>query len=144
MIGVFNTLFDFALYIVIYDATNSIVVANLAATSAALVGSYILNSRITFKAKRWTMKSLALFVGVTLLGLWIFQTGIIYALTPVINHIPEHVWRHLGDREHVAKTISPKIVAVAITFIWNFLWYSKVIFKKDENRTEEAIRVAEL
>lgn len=144
MIGVFNTLFDLVLYVFVYDATNSIIIANLVATSAALVGSYILNSRITFKSKKWTAKSFVLFIGVTLTGLWLFQTGMIYALTPVINHIPEHVWRHAGFMEHVAKTTFPKLLAVAITFIWNFLWYNKVIFKDDADRIEEAITSAEL
>lgn len=144
LIGVFNTLFDLALYVAIYNFTGSIIVANLMATSAALIGSYILNSRITFKSKKWTVKSFALFVAVTVFGLWVLQTGIIYALTPFVNHIPEHIWMHLGGLQHTIKTVVPKLLATVVTFVWNFMWYNKVIFKNDRDHAEEAARAAEL
>ncbi len=144
LIGVFNTLFDLVLYVVIYNLTNSIIISNIAATSAAMIGSYILNSRITFKAKRWTFKSFALFVAVTVFGLWMLQTGIIYALTPAMNRIPEHLWLNLGPFEHTVKTVAPKLVATAVTFVWNFIWYNKVIFAKDQDHLEESIRAAEI
>lgn len=142
-IGIFNTLFDLALYVFVYDLTNSIIVANLCSTTAALIGSYILNSRITFKSKRWTLTGFALFVAVTIFGTWFLQTGIIYALNPVIRSIPEHFWQLFGPLEHVIKTVVPKVLATGVTFIWNFIWYSKVIFKKDDDKVEESIRAAE-
>lgn len=143
-IGIFNTLFDLVLYVVIFDLTHSILIANIMATSAALIGSYILNSRITFKAKKWTAKSFVLFVVVTLVGLWGFQTELIYLLSPAINHVPEHFWHYLGVLENSVKTLTPKVLGVGVTFMWNFVWYNKVIFKKDSNHTEEAIKTAEM
>ena len=139
MIGVFNTLFDLALYVVIYNATNSIIIANIAATSAALIGSYFLNSRLTFKGKKWSGASFALFVAVTVFGLWVLQTGVIYILTPIIKHIPESAWRQLGSFEHTTKTILPKLIATGVTFVWNFIWYNKVIFKEDTHAEQAVI-----
>ncbi len=143
-IGIFNTVFDLTLYVLIYNLSSSIIVANLVATSAALCGSYFLNSRITFKSKKWTTKSFVQFIIVTLIGLWIFQTGFIVIATPTFKHIATHIWQHSGGTlERTVITIAPKVVAVGITFVWNFLWYNKVIFKDDENHLEESIRAAE-
>ena len=129
LIGVFNTLFDMALYVVVQSLTGSIIIANIVATSAALIGSYILNSKLTFKTRKWTAKSFILFVVVTIFGLWVLQTGVIYLLTPLMNMIPEFLWHLFGPLEHIAKILAPKVIATAVTLVWNFIWYNKVIFK---------------
>ncbi len=138
-IGIFNTLFDMALYVLVQYLTGSIIIANIVATSAALIGSYLLNSKLTFKAKKWTAKSFVLFVVVTIFGLWVLQTGVIYLLTPLVGVIPEFLWRLLGPIEDVAKILAPKVVATAVTVVWNFLWYNKVIFK-DKDASEDLLR----
>ncbi len=144
IIGVFNTLFDLVLYVIFNNLTGSIIIANIIATTAAIIGSYILNSRYTFKFKKWTPKSFVLFVVVTIFGLWVMQTGIIYALTPIINHLLKNTWPPANSFGHIVKTVLPKLIATGVTFIWNFMWYNKVIFKNDTNSEEEAIRAAEL
>ncbi len=138
LIGIFNTLFDLFLYVIFFNLTHSILVANVIATSAALIGSYLLNSRLTFKSKKWTFKSFALFVAVTVFGLWFLQTGVIYLITPMVSTIPEFLWHLFGPLEATAKVVGPKIFATAVTFVWNFLWYNKVIFKK-ESVTDQVI-----
>lgn len=138
LIGVFNTLFDIVLYVVLYNLTDSVVFANIIATSAALVGSYFLNSRLTFRSKKWTKTSFGGFVLVTVFGLWVLQTGAIYLLGPFFSHLPEHIWQIFGSFEPTAKTVAPKLVATGITFVWNYGWYSKVIFKT-ESKTKQAI-----
>lgn len=138
-IGIFNTLFDMALYVLIQYLTGSIIIANIAATSAALIGSYLLNSKLTFKAKKWTVKSFVLFVVVTLFGLWVLQTTAIILLTPVVSAIPEFLWKLFGPLEDIVKILAPKVVATVITVVWNFLWYNKVIFK-DKDAGEDLLR----
>lgn len=144
LIGVFNTLFDLALYLVVLHFTHSILISNLAATSAALIGSYILNSRLTFKSKGWTAASFAGFVAVTVFGLWVLQTAAIYAFTPLLHYVPEHIWRIAGGLETQLKAIIPKLMATAITFIWNFIWYNKVIFKEATPKEQAAIALDDL
>lgn len=131
LIGVFNTLFDLVLYVIFQNLTHSILIANIIATSAALIGSYFLNSRLTFKSKKWTARGFFLFVAVTIFGLWFLQTGVIYLITPLVDAIPEFLWHIFGPLESTMKIVAPKIFATAVTFVWNFLWYNKVIFKKD-------------
>jgi putative flippase GtrA len=138
-IGIFNTVFDMALYVLVQYLTGSIIIANIVATSAALIGSYLLNSKLTFKAKKWTAKSFVLFVVVTIFGLWVLQTGVIYLLTPLVGVIPEFLWRLLGPIEGVTKILAPKVAATAVTVVWNFLWYNKVIFK-DKDAGEDLLR----
>lgn len=138
LIGIFNTLFDLFLYVIFFNLTHSILVANVIATSAALIGSYFLNSRLTFKSKKWTIKGFALFVAVTVFGLWFLQTGVIYLITPLVDSIPEFLWHLFGPFEATAKVVAPKIFATVVTFVWNFLWYNKVIFKK-ESTAEQVI-----
>lgn len=130
LIGIFNTLFDLVLYVIFFNLTHSILAANIIATSAALIGSYFLNSRLTFKSKKWTFGGFALFVAVTVFGLWFLQTGVIYLITPLVDTIPAGLWHLFGPLEATAKVVAPKIFATAVTFVWNFLWYNKVIFRK--------------
>jgi putative flippase GtrA len=139
-IGVFNTLFDIALYIVILNISKNIITANIAATSAALIGSYFLNSKLTFKATRWTTRTFVGFVAVTVFGLWVLQTSAIFGLNHLLHVVPEHDWRKLGGLEHTAKQVVPKLIATAITFVWNYIWYNKVIFKPADH--DEATRLA--
>jgi putative flippase GtrA len=131
LIGIFNTLFDLVLYVIFNNLTHSILIANIIATSAALTGSYFLNSKLTFKSKKWSFKTFGLFVGVTVFGLWFLQTGFIYLVTPLVSVVPESIWHLFGFFETNAKIIVPKVASVVVTFAWNFLWYNKVIFKKE-------------
>jgi putative flippase GtrA len=132
-IGIFNTLFDIALYVIILNISHSIIIANILATSAALIGSYLLNSKLTFKSKKWTAHTFILFVVVTVFGLWVIQTGAIYGLNHLIHYVPEHDWRKLGGFEKLAKQLVPKLLATSLTLVWNYIWYNKVIFKPEEH-----------
>ncbi len=132
LIGVFNTLFDIALYAVLRAMGHSVLVANTISVSAALIGSYLLNSQLTFKQTAWTTKRFVGFVTVTLFGLWVLQTQTIYLLQPVFNALSESLWRILGPFEHTAKIVAPKLAATVVTFLWNYVWYNKVIFKNKQ------------
>jgi putative flippase GtrA len=139
-IGIFNTLFDIVLYILILNLTHSIIIANILATSAALVGSYLLNSKLTFKSKKWTAHTFLLFVVVTVFGLWVIQTGCIYGLNHLIHYVPEHDWQKFGGLQKLAKQLIPKLLATSVTLVWNYLWYNKVIFKPEDH--DDATRLA--
>jgi putative flippase GtrA len=137
-IGVFNTLFDIAVYTVILNVEGSILIANLVATSLALIGSYLLNSRLTFKSKKWTTSSFLGFVLVTVFGLWILQTTAIYGIVHLLNNLSVSDWQIFGRLSHVARQVIPKVLATGVTFVWNYGWYNKVIFR-DVSRQQSAI-----
>lgn len=138
MVGVFNTAFDIVLYTVLRSSGQSVIVANVISASAALIGSYIINSRITFKSKKWSKRSFIGFVAVTLFGLWVLQTSAIYGLSIVLRRVPESAWAILGGFQRPAKLALPKVLATGVTFLWNYAWYNNVIFK-DSSHAEQAI-----
>jgi len=143
-IGVFNTLFDIVIYTVILDINHSIVIANVVSTSLALIGSYFLNSRLTFKNKHWTKRNFALFVVVTLFGLWVLQTIIIYLITHFLDGVTPSNWRAFGYFSHVAQQVLPKLLATGITFVWNYEWYSKVIFRAEPKQDKALLALDNL
>jgi putative flippase GtrA len=128
LIGVCNTLFDVAFYTFLRSVGQSAIVANVISASVALVGSYLLNSKLTFRSKQWTARHFAAFVAVTLFGLWVLQTSAIYGINHILTLIPERYWSHLGSVESTMKLALPKLLATVVTFVWNYCWYNKVIF----------------
>ena len=137
-IGAFNTLFDLILYLIIYNLTHSVIVANTLATAAALIVSYQLNSRLTFKTKQWTRQTFIRFILITLIGLWLLQTGAIYVIMPLTDKLPVGIFNWLGGLNHDAKTLLPKLLATGLTLLWNYLWYSRYVFK-DKPEQEPSI-----
>jgi putative flippase GtrA len=145
LIGVFNTLFDIALYTFLRSALNqAVIIANLISASAALIGSYLLNSKLTFKSKRWSPWSFLGFVAVTLFGLWVLQTGAIYVISLALKGLPEHYWQELGGAQKITKIVVPKLLATVVTFVWNYVWYNKVIFKSSTQAEQIIIALDEL
>lgn len=136
LIGFGNTLFDVALYTALRSAGHSAVTANIASTSAALIVSYLLNSRFTFK-RQWSAKSFLAFLAVTLFGLEVLQTSAIVVIEHFVDRIPAADLSWLGAYRHTAVLAVPKLLATGVSFGWNFCWYNKVLFK-DRPVAEEA------
>jgi putative flippase GtrA len=97
-----------------------------------------LNSRVTFKTKKWTVPLFVKFAVVTLIGLWVLQFGAIYWITYIIKHTTIPEWRMFGSLSPLAQQIFPKLIAIGISFLWNFTWYSKVIFR-DTSKKESIV-----
>lgn len=138
LVGIFNTVFDIALYLALLNLSHSIIIANIVSTSAALIGSYLLNSRLTFKNKTWTRHRFMGFLAVTVFGLWVLQTIEIYAFSHLLNIVHKHTWRLLGPLEGTVKSLTPKLLATGLTFVWNYQWYNRVIFKQ-ANKSEQIL-----
>jgi putative flippase GtrA len=137
IIGVGNTLFDVALYTALRSDGHSAVTANIASTSAALVVSYLLNARLTFKRK-WSVNSFLAFLAVTLFGLEVLQTSAILVLERFVDRIPISDLTWLGAYRHTAILAVPKLLATGVSFGWNFCWYSRVLFK-DRSAADETV-----
>lgn len=127
-IGVINTLVDFIVYLTVLHFTNSILIANIMATSVALAVSFVLNSRFTFKIRGLSPSRFMAFIGVTLFGTWVLQTLVIYGVTPLVAAIPAAAFAALGPLSVQAERLLPKLIATVFSLVWNYIWYSKVIF----------------
>jgi putative flippase GtrA len=65
---------------------------------------------------------MALFVVVTLFGLWVLQTIVINLTMPLAKQI-------VGD-QNIALLIA-KLIATAVSLVCNYVLYSKLVFKKN-------------
>ncbi len=129
IVGSINTVIDFSILFTLTTLFNvPKELANFISTSVSFLFSFFANKKYTFKSTSKNLKrQFLLFTIVTLFGLWVIQTIIIAAITPVFTN--------LGINKPVALLIS-KLIATAASLIWNYTLYSRVVFKKPKNSSD--------
>lgn len=129
IVGSINTVIDFSILFTLTTLFNvPKELANFISTFVAFLFSFFANKKYTFKSTSKNLKrQFLLFTIVTLFGLWVIQTIIITAITPVFTN--------LGINKPAALLIS-KLIATAASLIWNYTLYSKVVFKKPKNSSD--------
>lgn len=122
LVGVVNTSVDFALLFLLARIFGvPVLVANMISTLCAVAVSYLLNKKAVFKnADKQGLRSVLLFVAVTLAGLWGLQSLVIAIVTGALGVV--------GDDALIL--LIAKIVATITSLVWNYVWYSQVIFRK--------------
>ena len=123
LVGGINTLIDFGLLFAfssLWGIPRGF--SNILSTSVAFIFSFFANKRYTFKSteKDNIVREMILFTVVTLFGLWIIQSLIIHSLTPFIASF--------GLSDELSLFVA-KLVATVASLIWNYILYSKVVFK---------------
>jgi mannosyltransferase len=122
-VGIVNTLVDFGLFnILILLVELPILVANILATTTAMLVSFILNRNGVFRSKGSSRIEIVLFFATTLTGLWIIQNGVILTLYPLLGTLPIPI-----------KLNIIKAIAIIIGLVWNYVWYSRVVFNDKRN-----------
>ena len=129
IVGSVNTALDFSILFILTMLFNiPKELANFISTSVSFLFSFFANKKYTFKSTSKNLKrQFLLFTIVTLFGLWVIQTIIITAITPVFTN--------LGINKPAALLIS-KLIATAASLIWNYTLYSRVVFKKPKNSSD--------
>ena len=129
IVGSINTVIDFSILFTLATLFNvPKELANFVSTFVAFLFSFFANKKYTFKSTSKNLKKqFLLFTIVTLFGLWVIQTIIIAAITPVFTN--------LGVNKATALLIS-KLIATIASLIWNYTLYSKLIFKKSKNSSD--------
>ena len=129
IVGSINTVIDFSILFTLTTLFNiPKELANFISTFVAFLFSFFANKKYTFKSTSKNLKrQFLLFTIVTLFGLWVIQTIIITATTPVFTN--------LGINKPAALLIS-KLIATAASLIWNYTLYSRVVFKKPKNSSD--------
>ena len=123
LVGIVNTAVDFIVLNLLAGVFHvPLLPANIASTTAALLTSFTLNKKAVFRnADGSGAKQLTLFLVVTLVGIWLVQ-GTVLALT--------HAFLlGLGLSEVMALNLG-KLAGISCGLVWNYLWYSKVVFRK--------------
>lgn len=122
IVGVANTAVDFIILFVLVALGLDKIPANYISTGIAFIFSFFVNKSFTFKHKGGNVKKqFAVFIAVTIVGLWILQpliiTGVDFILSPT------------GWADPVILFVA-KVVATVGSMIWNYLFYSRLVFKK--------------
>ncbi len=130
VVGVLNTLIDFAILNVLSYLTGiysggSLVILNSISFTAAVINSYFLNKYWTFKEQSFggvRAGEASGFLIVSLIGLAI-NGAIVFGVTtyihPPLAFFTPALWENFA-----------KILATGVALIWNFIGYKFVVFKK--------------
>lgn len=124
IVGGANTALDFALLFIFVALGLNSIAANYISTSIAFVFSFFVNKSFTFKSKSGNVaKQFALFLGITIIALWVIQPIVILAVTALLSP--------LGWNESVVLFIA-KFIATLFSLVWNYILYARFVFKKTE------------
>lgn len=119
LVGGFNTALDFVLlFALIYQLSVNPYLANLISTGICLVISFTLNRQWTFQSQGDKRRQFVLFLAVTLAGLWIVQSVLMWLVISVFSRWFEGALLIAGA----------KAVATLGSLTWNYLLYQKVVF----------------
>jgi putative flippase GtrA len=130
LVGALNTTIDFGVFnLLLLLAHTPAVVASLVSTSVAMVLSYVLNRTFVFKpATKMHGKEALQFFAVTIVGLWVVQSVVIAQAGNFLHGLlfTSQTW----ESDDIAK-----IIAIGASTVWNYLWYSQLVFA-DKKRVE--------
>lgn len=123
VVGGANTALDFAILFILTFAGLDKIVANYISTGASLIFSFFVNKSFTFKHKTGNAKKqFALFLIITLIGLWVIQPVIIWGVTSTLASVVTN---------EAVNLFIAKLIATVASLIWNYLLYSRIVFKKE-------------
>ena len=129
IVGGVNTALDFGILFFLTFLGLDKIVANYFSTGIALIFSFFANKSFTFKHKEGNAKKqFILFLVITLFGLWVIQPIIIWGSTTLLaSQIPNEA----------INLFIAKLIATVASLIWNYILYSRIVFKKLPIKTEE-------
>ena len=124
IVGIANTALDFAILFLLVALGLDKIPANYISTGVAFIFSFFVNKSFTFKSKGGNVKKqFVIFIAISIIGLWIIQPLVITAISAVLAHTS---WAS-GLILFIAK-----IIATIASLIWNYVFYSRLVFKKEE------------
>ena len=125
-VGVVNTLVDLLLYVALAWLGVGIVLANFISTSAGMAVSFAGNRRFVFGGSESRAREITLFIIVCGLGIWVIQPLIIFWASGMLDR--------LFDLPSVFFSSIPKILAILVAAVWNYLLYSRLVFRPTNSR----------
>ena len=119
-VGFVNTLLDLLCYTSLVLAGTPVILANLISTSMGMALSFVLNRSFTFRARSGALRTqVPLFVLCAVSGLWVLQ--------PLTITLTDELF---DDPTTLTATTGPKLIALAFGLAWNYVLYSKVVFRR--------------
>ncbi|HET8884000.1 MAG TPA: GtrA family protein [Candidatus Saccharimonadales bacterium] len=122
LVSAISTTIDFTILLVLTGFGLPLIAANYISSSIAFVFSFFASKKYAFETPDHHIKREAIpFIVVTLSGIWLLQPLIIWLLEPIIGQFGIHA---------VLVIVLAKAAASSVTFVWNYLFYSRLVFKK--------------
>jgi len=122
IVGLANTALDFILLFILVGLGLDKIPANYISTGISFVFSFFVNKKFTFKSKGGNVKKqFAYFIAITIVGLWVIQ--------PIIITIVSNLLESTGLAEAAILFIA-KVIATGASLVWNYLFYSRLVFKE--------------
>ena len=118
LVGGTNTAIDFGILFLLHGLGVNKYVANIISTSVAFVFSFFANRSFTFKSKKDARKQAIPFIIVTLTGLWILQPIVIWLVLLPLQSLNQDMALFIA-----------KLGATVVSLVWNYILYSKFVFK---------------
>ena len=129
LVGGFNTALDFCLLFVFVALGLDRIPANYLSTGVSMIISFFANKRFTFKHTTGSKRrQIPLFILVTVIGMWVIQPIVIWAVTHVLDP-------YIANKS--IELFITKVIATVASLIWNYMLYSRVVFKKHSINEEE-------
>ena len=126
VVGGANTAIDFGLLFLLKALGFPAIGANVISTTVAFCFSFFANKKYTFKTTDTNVKrEIILFVAVTLFGLWVLQTIVIQFVLYALST--------MALSSEVALLVA-KLCATLVSLTWNYIMYSRVIWRKSEEQ----------
>lgn len=123
LVGIANTTVDVVILNTLVNILGmAIVPANILSTTCAMFFSFFLNKKTVFRSSdpRY-LRQLILFFSVTLVGIWVLQTTVVFL---VYNFLQTITVLPMALDMNIAKAIG-----IAVSMVWNYVWYSRIVFK---------------
>ena len=121
IVGGINTAIDFGVLFTLTFLGIDKIIANYISTTCGLIFSFFANKSFTFQTTTTSKKQFVLFIIVTLTGLWVLQPLVIWLSTMLLSP--------LIPSSAICLFIA-KLAATAVSLTWNYLFYSRIVFKK--------------
>jgi putative flippase GtrA len=121
VVGAVNTAIDFSIFLGLSSVGMPPIAANFIATTTALCFSFVANKKYTFSSKSANVKKeITIFLVVTLIGLWVLQPLVLTVVSRSLASL---------SLAHFAVLVVAKFAATLVTLVWNYILYSRVVFK---------------
>lgn len=125
IVGGINTAVDFIVLLALSVLVGvPVVFANIVSTSCAMTVSFVLNKRAVFgNTDRRNKRQVISFLAVTLSGIWLVQSLVIAVVFKGLMSLS-------SQYDSAVLLIAAKLFATIISLIWNYVGYSKFVFRK--------------
>lgn len=122
LVGGFNTALDFIILFSLVAFGLDKIPANYVSTTVTMVISFFINKEFTFKSKdKTSVRKFVTFIAVTAFGLWVIQ--------PIVILFVSWLLAGTGWAAPIILFIA-KLAATVASLVWNYLFYSRIVFKK--------------